>query len=160
MSTSVTNGGYYLKVKHVATVEAGQDVVIKAGAVRQINSGITDISALNVIRLECNGGGILIDQVGNVSTTMGLTGPTHALVAPFGPTRRQRFGFRFCARRLDRSQGRKSICSTCWSPPRQHFRRSPGARDSACCKAVKSVLRPVSKERGWQWPRQRGEASA
>jgi hypothetical protein len=33
-------------------------------AVRQINSGITDTSALNVIRLECNGGGILMDQAG------------------------------------------------------------------------------------------------
>ena len=47
MSTSVTNGGYYLKVKQVATVDADQDVVIKAGAVRQINRGITEISALN-----------------------------------------------------------------------------------------------------------------
>ena len=64
MSTSVTNGGYYLKVKHAATVEADQDVVIKAGAVRQINSGITDISALNVIRLECNGGGSSLTRRG------------------------------------------------------------------------------------------------
>jgi hypothetical protein len=47
MSTSVSNGGYYWKVKQVATVDADQDVVIKAGAVRQINRGITEISALN-----------------------------------------------------------------------------------------------------------------
>ena len=86
MSTSVTNGGYYLKVKQVATVDADQDVVIKARAARQINRGITDISALNRIRLEGNGGGMLIDQAGNVSTTMGLTGPTQALGAPFGLT--------------------------------------------------------------------------
>jgi hypothetical protein len=59
MSTSVTNGGYYLKVKQVATVDADQDVVIKAVAVRQINSGITHISTFNGIRLECNGAGIL-----------------------------------------------------------------------------------------------------
>jgi len=49
MSASVTNGGYYLKVKPVATVEADQDVVTKAGTVRQINSGITDFSAIIVI---------------------------------------------------------------------------------------------------------------
>jgi hypothetical protein len=98
MSTSVTNGGYYLKVKQAATVDADQDVAIKAGAVRQINRGITDISALNGIRLECDGGGILIDQAGNVSTTMGLTGPTQALGAPFGPTRRRGFSNGMAAR--------------------------------------------------------------
>jgi hypothetical protein len=31
MSTSVTNGGYDLKVKQVTTVEADQDVVIACG---------------------------------------------------------------------------------------------------------------------------------
>jgi hypothetical protein len=31
MATRVTNGGYYRKVKQVATVVADQDVVIKAG---------------------------------------------------------------------------------------------------------------------------------
>jgi hypothetical protein len=30
MSTSVTNGSYYLKVKQVATVDADQDVAIKS----------------------------------------------------------------------------------------------------------------------------------
>jgi hypothetical protein len=49
MSASVTNGGYYLKVKQVATVEADQDVVIKAGTVRQISSGTTDFGAVIVI---------------------------------------------------------------------------------------------------------------
>ena len=99
MFTSVANGGYYLKVKQVATLDADQDVVIKAGAVRQINSGVTDISALNGIRLECNGAGILFDQAGDVHMTMGLTGPTHALVTPLGPTPRWRSDL--CAERFD-----------------------------------------------------------
>src|SRR5262249_17783290 len=44
-STSVSNGGYYLKVKQVAPVEADQDVVIKAGAVRQIKLGTVERQA-------------------------------------------------------------------------------------------------------------------
>jgi hypothetical protein len=64
MSPSVTNGGYYFRVQQVTTVDADQDVAIKARAVRQINSGIMGISALNGIRLEGNGVGILTVAAG------------------------------------------------------------------------------------------------
>jgi hypothetical protein len=63
-STRVTISGNYLKVKQVATVDAEQDAVIKAGAIRQINSGVIEISALNGIRLEAMASGSSLTKRG------------------------------------------------------------------------------------------------